>query len=429
MDVYIHEDTGCQQDSECDAAYSGDTFVWCEVEAGNGTCHYQTYTEEPSCYGDWDCDDADPTSTDTCSTEGCTHVIRETIVITTPVEANITATFTAENRLTVVDESAWSRIGDLTITANNIAAPRHIYGVVFSSVNGAAAWSGIALAQNGAIVATTTAEPAPQGSSTSNVAISFNDLFIENGETITYQVWGKTTLSYFNSGLSADSFVTLALNGLRMNGIGEDVIVSQDNDIFFTYLRHSKPTVTRQSLSTTTLTNSTQDLYKLQISADLNGSVEIYSLAFAVEGHSANAQIANLRVRVGNYELAPNEYTIYNGAGIGDFKYGSLSVATGSQQTVIVRFTDPRIIVGSGIVITVSATVSGTQAGDSITIKPTSEFGFLSGHIDSVGRLTYPGGSAYVSAIVWRDGYSNDNNYVFGAYDISDLTQVQTLSR
>lgn len=76
MDVYIHEDTGCQQDSECDAAYSGDTFAWCEVEASNGTCHYQTYTEEPSCYGDWDCDDGDPTSTDTCSTEGCTYVIQ-----------------------------------------------------------------------------------------------------------------------------------------------------------------------------------------------------------------------------------------------------------------------------------------------------------------------------------------------------------------
>ena len=77
VDVYVHQDTGCQSDADCDIYYGDDTFGWCDMEAGDGTCHYQTYIEEPSCYNDWDCDDGDPSSVDTCGTEGCTHTITD----------------------------------------------------------------------------------------------------------------------------------------------------------------------------------------------------------------------------------------------------------------------------------------------------------------------------------------------------------------
>lgn len=431
VDVYIHEDTGCESDSDCDAAYDSDTFAWCDVEAGNGTCHYQTYVEQPSCYSDWDCDDGDPSSVDTCGTEGCTHVIRETVVVNDPAEANITATFTTVSRLTIANGTVWSHIGDLTISASDVLGRRQIFGIVFSSVN-AGAWSGVALAQNGAIVNTVVPGPAPVGSYTSSIVFNFDDLTLTSGGSISYQVWGKVSESYFVSTTASDPTVSLALDGLRMNGIGEDVIVSSDSRIFYTYLRHSKPTVTRQALSTTTLTNSTQDLYKMQISADSNGSVEVDSLAFKIEGNSVNAWLLNFSVRVGSQTLPASDYTIRSEDGATDYKTGALS--TGNGAVLIVHFTNPRIIVGSGIVVTLSATVAGTQSGDFITITPyNSSFEPITGYVDTAGRLVIPNFNTLTSSIVWRDGYHNFGNsygdWAYGSYGISDLTQVQTLTR
>lgn len=77
VDVYVHQDTGCQSDEDCDAVYDSNTYTWCDTEAGDGTCHYQTYIDVPSCFDDLDCDDGDPSSVDTCGAEGCTHTITE----------------------------------------------------------------------------------------------------------------------------------------------------------------------------------------------------------------------------------------------------------------------------------------------------------------------------------------------------------------
>lgn len=77
VEVYVHQETGCRSDTDCDAVYGETTYSWCEVDAGNGTCHYETLSWLPACSHDWECDDGNPDSTDTCSIEGCTHVIVE----------------------------------------------------------------------------------------------------------------------------------------------------------------------------------------------------------------------------------------------------------------------------------------------------------------------------------------------------------------
>ncbi|MFO0765160.1 MAG: hypothetical protein U0487_03925 [Patescibacteria group bacterium] len=90
VEVYIHQDTGCKSDTDCDASYDPATYAWCEVGANNGTCHYETYVTQPSCYSDWDCDDGDASSTDTCDTNGCTHVIHSGSGAVNGAEAIIT---------------------------------------------------------------------------------------------------------------------------------------------------------------------------------------------------------------------------------------------------------------------------------------------------------------------------------------------------
>jgi len=436
VDVYIHEDTGCQSDSDCDAVYGGDTFTWCDMEAGNGTCHYETYYEYeiPNCYSDLDCDDGDSTSSDTCNANGCTHVIREVEVIEVPAPsegANITATFATEGRLTIVDGNTWGHLGDLTITANNTIGRRQILGIVFSGAN-AGAWSGVALAQNGAVV--NTAVPVSTGSFRSSIVFNFDSLFLAAGETMTYQVWGKTDETYFTSTSRSDPTVSLSLDGLRMNGNAEDIIVSEESGTFWTMLRKTKPTVTRQALATTTLGNTTQDLYRMQISADAHGSVEVHSLAFELDGNSTNLALSHFEVRVGSQPLPPSDYTVRGEVGLTDYRTSGLALGDGA--ILIIHFINPQIVTGSGVVLTLSATISGTQSGDQVTIRPytSAPWGHVaSGWMNAAGRLVFSSEEVYTSSIVWRDGAHNFSDtlghWAYGDYDILDLTQVQVLTR
>jgi len=78
VDVYIHEDTGCQSDADCDEAYGDDTIASCIQETG--ACRYVTTNvtevEAPPCFTDAECADDNASSADTCDEGTCIHTVR-----------------------------------------------------------------------------------------------------------------------------------------------------------------------------------------------------------------------------------------------------------------------------------------------------------------------------------------------------------------
>lgn len=295
--------------------------------------------------------------------------------------------------------------------------------------------SAFTLAQNGQAVDSQVSIATTPGDPWSNLVFGFNDLFLTGDETVTYQVWGKVSESYFFANRNWDPVFELSLDGLHMNGVVEDVIVSQESRIFYTHFRMSKPTVIRQGLATNVLTNSYQDLYKVQVAADANGLVEVISLSFKLDGRSSNGLLSNFRVRAGSTDLLLSEYSIHDETGAGDYENGSFSID--GEHTLVVHFATPRYISGSGTVFTLSANVSGSGPGDYLGTATHPGFGvsnatIVAGYTDNSGRLVV-GNGAYVSGIVWNDGFHNftypQGNWAFGSYDIDSIGDVTSLWR
>lgn len=202
-------------------------------------------------------------------------------------------------------------------------------------------------------------------------------------------------------------------------------------------VRKTKPTATRQALSSTTLANTTQDLYKLQVSADAAGSVAVKEMTFDVaisDVGGAPLTLTNFRLRKGSSDVALADMVIENGAGA-DLEAGALA-ATGK---VVVTFVNEETISGSGVVYTLYATVSGADAGESVSVTPTRDGTLVtqSGVITDLGAggVAVDGTDGY---FVWSDNSEVPHSSVLGGPSsvdwtndvfVEDLTQTQALTR
>jgi hypothetical protein len=220
-------------------------------------------------------------------------------------------------------------------------------------------------------------------------------------------------------------------------------------------IRKSKPTVTRQTLSTTTLANgSSQDLYRMQISADSAGSVAIKQISFDLS-KDGSTTLSNFRVRKGSTDMNLAEYAITSDLGV-DLEAGTLAAATSSAR-VVVSFTNEETITGSGNVYTLYATPAGSSAGNTVSVAPTRNLagtvttGYItSGSIAGTG-LTNPSLASpsinidtdnddtgdQPGSFVWSDLSEVPHSFATpdGSFDwtndvyVEDLTQTQTLTR
>ncbi len=220
-------------------------------------------------------------------------------------------------------------------------------------------------------------------------------------------------------------------------------------------IRKSKPTATRQTLSTTTLADGTsQDLYRMQVSADSAGSVALKKISFDFS-KTGSISLTNFRVRKGSTDLNLGDYSVEDDAGA-NIESGSILAATLTGR-IVVTFTNEETISGSGNVYTLYATPAGSVAGNTVSVAPTRNLagtvttGYLVvGSIAGTG-LTNPGlaspginldtnndGTAeQPGSFVWSDFSEVPHTFAApgSSFDwtndvyVEDLTQTQTLTR
>jgi hypothetical protein len=375
-----------------------------------------------------------------------------------------------QSTILVADGTTWNNIASYKATAQYEAVTIDRIRVVGTGES--ASFSSIAVLQNGATVGE---DVLPAGINQSKDLVLSTPITVPKDGSVTFQIAAKAApvqgyASVPGTGI-ARSGATIAA-GIEfneqlnewdpsyMNQLNVRLIGQASGDRLYTaaladingntfVVRKTKPTATRQALSTTTLANTTQDLYKLQVSADAAGSVAVKKVTFDVALSGAGLSLSNFRLRKGSSDIALADMVITDGAAA-DLEAGSL-VATGK---VVVAFTSEETIIGAGSVYTLYASVAGADAGESVSVTPSRDGALTtySGYLDNDLVGGFAGPSLDTDAIA--DGVGNqfghfiwsDNSEVPHFYDVQgvgtnfsrdwtndvfveDLTQTQTLTR
>jgi len=307
---------------------------------------------------------------------------------------------------------------DIDLTANPISIPKD-GSVVFKIVG---------------LLAPTQSSSETSGA-TSGVARSGNLLAAGIGAGNTADAWGSSYSGKFNVRTVGEA------SGDLVYATGSDTV----GNTFV--LRKTKPTVTRQSLSTVILANgSNQDLYKVRISADIADSVALKKMTFDVS-KTGSSTLTNFRVRKGSTDMSLSNFVITDEAG-NDLEAGTMGAAI-STGKVVVTFTNEESISGSGTTYTLYATPAASVTGDTVSVSfsrdltQTVTTGYLAS--DAISSLTGPNidtstapddASDLVGYFVWSDnsefphsstvGTASSRDWTNDVY-IEDLTQTQTL--
>jgi hypothetical protein len=133
-------------------------------------------------------------------------------------------------------------------------------------------------------------------------------------------------------------------------------------------IRSSMPFVIKQSLPSTTLANTDQDLIKFQVAADSAGSVALKRLTFQVNKTGVFA-VSSLRLRRGSVDVDLSQYSLGNAA----FPHIGLDVPTYPSVTLTLQFTDEEVVSGSGAIYTLHGVVSGATSGCGLQTRLVAE--------------------------------------------------------
>ncbi|MCK9361114.1 hypothetical protein M0Q28_02690 [Patescibacteria group bacterium] len=355
--------------------------------------------------------------------------------------------------------------------------------VTVTSTGVAANFLEVAVAQDGAVKGQGTL---PSGSySFKDIDLSGSPVIVPKDGSATFQIWGKLADVVASGTVSGSTNAARSGNLMQLGVAGDiqtgDWDTNYDNQLNIRangsasgdrlyatttagstngsvgnqfVLRKTKPVVTRQALSSTTLTSGLDtDLYKFQVAADSAGSVGLKKVVFNWSKGDSNSSFnfQNLRLRKGSSDVADGDIDITSATGVNFYTSGP-AVGETSGQIVIV-FTNEETISGSGSVYTLHGTINGTvDSGDSLSLN----FRRNSGAVVTTGYLTDAvfGGirgpnintssSPDVSpdaegTFVWSDNSEVPHSYASGTAGgsrdwtndtyVEDLTQQSTLSR
>lgn len=377
------------------------------------------------------------------------------------------------------DGAVWQNFAQFKATAQYEAV--QIDKLTVSSTGVAANFiaQGIAVAQDSAVKGTATL---PSGTDSFTDVTLASPVVVPKDGSATFQLWGKLSRPVASSTVSGSSNAARSGNLMQL-GIAND-ITTGDWDSNFAgrlnilangqasgdrlyaatttvtnignqfVLRKTKPVVTRQALSTTTLTSGLDmDLYRFQVSADAAGSVALKKIVFNWSKGDANDSFnfQNLRLRKGTTDIADGDIDITSATSV-DYYTGGPGLAETSGQIVIV-FTNEETISGSGNVYTLHGTINGTvDSGDSLSLNFRRDAtapvvtGYLDGSVVSgmrgpnIDTAAAPDGAAdNEGTFVWSDNsevpHSSASSTAGGSRDwtndtyVEDLTQQSTLSR
>jgi hypothetical protein len=348
-----------------------------------------------------------------------------------------------QSTVLVAGGDVWQNFAQVRATAILEGADSDVVRV--TSGGDAASFTMIAVAAEGAVLGTCIL---PAGANRSCDVHLSSPFHVERDASRIFQLWGK--LANVVSSASVGGATTgVARSGTRVRLGLEAGVTTGDWDVNYAgsinvrttgvvsgdrlyvagtsilgnefVVRRSKPTVTRQTLSTTNIANGTdQDLYRFQASADSAGSVGIAGFRFRMS-IAGSGTVSAPRIRRGSSDVTD-------------------AVVTFDGPYVIVTFATEQFITGSGSVYTLHALVDGFSIGDTIS---TSFHRDLAGTIATgyVGPgLTLDTDTAsLLTGFLWSDLSEVPHSSAFrsagGSMDwtndvyVEDLTQTQTLTR
>jgi hypothetical protein len=393
----------------------------------------------------------------------------------------------------VAGNDTWQNVAEYRATAQN--EDIRIEKVAVSSTGDAANLRAVAIAMDGAVKGGADGEILPSGVMRyKTVDISSSPINVMRNTSVSFNIWAKidaaqasSTVNGATSGvaLSGNQFSLGIASGItsgddawdsnyfdklnvRAVGIGSGNLVYATSSAMLTtlsgntfVLRKSKPTVTQQALSTTTLAAGQQmDLYKFQVSADAAGSVALKKITFAVSVSTSTSgssfSLNNFRIRKGSTEIPVADVVITDRAGA-DVGNATFAAATGTPR-IVVSFTNgtgggEETISGSGTVYTLVANTAGTiVAGDQVSTSfdrsGDISAGTVTGYLTAAGgtivgpnldTAAAPGATASPASFVWSDlseiphsdqvGASGGSRDWTNGYLVDDLTRSQTLTK
>ncbi len=389
----------------------------------------------------------------------------------------------------VAGTDTWQDVAGYRATAQN--EDIRIEKIAVSSTGDAANFTQVAIAMDGAAKGW---DILPAGTMRyKTIDFTGSPINVMRNTSVNFNIWAKlaatqasSTVSGATSGVarSGNSFTLGIASGIesgddawnsnyldKMNvravGIGSGNIVYATSATMLTNLsgntfvvRKSKPTITQQALSTTTLSAGQQmDLYKFQVSADGAGSIALKKVTFVVSVSTTTGSsltLSNFRVRKGSTEISTDDVIITDrhGADVEALNFGAAT----SSPRIVVNFLSSsggeETISGSGTVYTLVATVAGpVVAGDQVStsIERSTDIaaGNLTGYLGGdygvaiAGRSletgTVPGASTSTAAFIWSDlseiphsdalGSAGGSRDWTNGYLVDDLTRSQNLSR
>lgn len=396
-----------------------------------------------------------------------------------------TITYTADSNpastIVVAGKDVWVPFASYKASAQFEAIELDRVAIFASSTLGASAadnsaFTMVAVASGGAVKGSDILSSGATG--TKDLDLSANKIVVPKDGSVNFQLWAKL------SNIQSSSSVSGATSGVHRSGqapalglmsnlqtgewdsnyaskaniratgqaSGERVYGTATNATHGNAMitRKTKPTVTKQSLSSTTLANIDQDLVKFQVASDAAGTSYLKQVTFSL-AINGSVTLSNFRVRKGSTDMALGDvaFTSDNGTDL-----ESSSTSTGGY--VVMSFTGEESIVGSGNVYTIHATVSGAGSGESVTmsfykdpnaalvtgyLQNSSAAGVLISNaaIYNIDTAAAPDGAANnAGTFVWSDGSEVPHSYAVGGSGgsrdwtndlyVEDLSQQQTLS-
>ncbi len=436
--------------------------------------------------GDITADDRDSnTVTATISTNVSANAGATPVVVQT-IKSGGVLTVTTDNlrqsTILVAGGDVWQNLAQFKATAQYEAM--NLTRINVTSTGDAAAFTSVAIAQDGNVKGW---DILPAGSyANKDVDLTASPVMVPKDGSATFQVWGKIGNIQASSSVSGRTSGVLRSGAQVKLGIGAGIttgnwdsnysgnfnvrsIGQASGDLVYSsgsatvgntfVIRKSKPTVTRQTLSTTTLANGTnQDLYRMQISADAAGSVAVKKITFDFS-KDGSTTLSNFRIRKGSTEVPLGSVVITNGTST-DLEAGTIPAGITSGRVIVV-FSDPstanteETVTGSGNVYTLSATVNGSAAGNTVSFAPARNLAgsIVTGYLDdeavalngtnvdgpNLDTASTPDGTAdSPGTFVWSDlsevphsaagSGASSFDWTNDVY-VEDLTQVQTLTR
>lgn len=422
VDVYVHEVTGCQSDEDCAEGEFREGVAWCEPGENGGTCYLETTVQLPGCYVDFDCEDDDDTSVDTCFAGGCQHYFTgvepgcysdtdcddgNTSSIDMCVDGDchhvvddgatpvVVSSSTSGNLRITVEPDSWQPITSVNITTFNITEET-LQGISFSGRN-LQLFSEVALFKDGLLIASVVP--------TSHQAYIALSLALPRGSNLlSYQLLGKVDREEILASAPSDPETTVDLSYVYIMDYAAESFTLRNGGMKIRF-RSSLPAVAPQALPTTVLTNSRQDLHKLQVSALPQGAITLRAVSYRIGGTTGHGSLTNFRVRRGSIDMPLDSYEIFNGTTDEDLQSGVLHPMYGESSHVTVVFNPPLTIVGAGIILTVHAETAGFVSGDSVYIQMGDSFTLSQsdGVCGEPGTIIAEGGTIHREGIVWSD--------------------------